>query len=1697
MTAPVQSTRYTYDPMGHPTSQVQYLKGGGGGRAGWWQLDQASGASVPDASGTGNGATASNVTWGNSAGTFNGSASQVATSGPVLDTTGSFSVSAWVNMTTAAAWEAAVSQDASQASAFQLQYDANTSGWAFGRKDADVVSPNPIRAVSSGDAATGTWQFLTGTYDAATGTMTLYVNGTAQGTATDTTPYAADRPLVIGRGQYGGSPTDFFAGSISDVQAYQRVLSPSEIAALYSSGRNAGDNAANKLTTTWTLDQRGLPTSMTDPDGNTTHYSYDEAGQLAVTTAPAVSAQTYGSSAAQVTPVTMTGYDTFGDVAETSDADGNVTTTAYDADGHPTTVTRPPYTPPGSSTPVTAVTTTAYNGLGEVSSQTDPLGNKTTYAYDQMGDVASATAPDGGVTSYGYDGDGDQLSVTGPTGATTNATWDYLGRQVTGTQVERYPSAAAYTTSYTYGTGGWLSSQQSPAGVVTSYGYDTAGDNTSVKDGAGNVTGYGYDAAGRQTSVTYPDGTSSTSSYDEAGRLTGQAGLSASGTVLRSDSAAYDDNGNQVSATDYRGDTTTYTYDATGLMTAEVQPVSAASSVTTSFGYDAAGNQTRYTDGNGSNWQTTYNTWNLPESRIEPPTAAYTSPAQGTFTTGYDADGNPVSVTEPGGVSVTSSYNNMGELTGQAGSGADAATASRTFGYDTAGNLTAASTTAAGSAPATSESFTYDDRGLPLTASGTAGSTAVSYNGDGQPVSVSDAAGTTSYTYDNAGRLATLADPVTGTTAAYSYTPQSQVSQISYGTGNDVRSFGYNNLHELTSDTLATSGGSTVASISYGYDPNGNLTAKTTTGFAGSASSTYTYDQANRLTSWNNGTTATSYAYDGAGNGTQAGSQAYTYDARDELTSGAGSAYAYTARGTLASVTGGTGAGTYTSDAYGQAAAQAGRSSAYDALGRAVSVTGGTGNTAALSYSGQGTTLASDGTWKYSWDPSGTVLAAMGPAGGSASQGTLALTDAHTDVTGDFSPAGGSLAGSAAYDPWGAVTASSGLAGALGYQSGWTDPVTGRVDMGARWYAPQAGGFTSKDSAQVNPVPASAAANPFAYVGDNPLGATDPTGHMLVAAGGGGCANAACAAQLTRESSRPSRSESSGGASAGGSSSGGSCSWSCAWHAVTSTASAAVHAAASVVTHYYHKVVQVVSSAVDDARAALEYLHRAITAGLREAGHLAREAAHKVADAAGQGAHVLAGAGRAAVSAGAGVAHAVTRYASSGYHHVVHQIGTAVHVVAKAASVTVTFVKHHAAAIASVAAGVAVFAGCEAVLGGATGGVGAVAGASACGALAGAAGNAVSYGITAAQTGSFSWAGLGETALEGAAVGALAGGAAEFLTGAASAAGGLLARGAASAAEEGGAAAAAGGADAAATAAGSDTAASVAEDAGNTAERDAARGDSCLVGGQSFTAGTKVLTASGALVAISHLKTGQKVASTSTRTGKTTTRRIAAVLVHDDTNRYNLRVKTIRGTAVIHTTRNHLFWDASLNKWVPAAKLRRGEALKTPSGRRAVAWGGEVPANRYGWMWDLTITTDHDFYVQAATTDILVHNINEPGCGGSSLQVPYGSTNLSRAVQNERIINRDLSHNYAAARLDDGTVLVEHSDAQMHAEEYLIQRAGNRQIADLYSEREPCAAKCAALTEDMNVTWSFQWNPPEVRSASKVAHQAAVRELFP
>ncbi len=857
-------------------------------------------------------------------------------------------------------------------------------------------------------------------------------------------------------------------------------------------------DGSTPLVTSWTYDQRGLPTSTTDPRGNasgadaaahTTDYVYDEAGRPTQRTAPVVDAETYGTTAQPVHPITLYGYDTFGDRTTVDDPDGDITTSTFDADSEPLAVSEPAYTPPGSSTPITPSQIATYTPAGRIETLTDGRGGVTHYTYDQLGDLARTVQPEVGgtapTTHATYDADGELLSLTDPTGATTDHTYDDFGEQLTTSQVVRQPTQTVDTTHYDYDYAGDVDGVTLPDGQQTTADYDRAGDLLSVTDGDQHTTHYSYGLDGQVTGETLPDGTSTANTYDEAGRLTGTASLDADGDTLTSRSYGYDEDGNQTSATDGDQHTTHYAYDALGDLTGQTEPVSGTASITTGFGYDAAGHQTRSTDGAGNATYTTYNPLGLPESSVEPATADFPDAGERTTTVSYDGNGDPVTVTRPGGVTVTSVFDADGDLTGQTGSGAEAATQDRSFGYDADGRLTSAG------APGGTDTYTYDDRGDLLTAAGPSGDTGYAYDADGRPTSRTDASGTATFGYDGAGNLRTALDPLTGTTSTYSYNDDEQLTGISYGSGNAAQGFAYNQRHELTGDTLTAPGGATEASIGYDYDDDGRLTTQTVTGLAGSGTNTYGYDDAGRLTSWNNGTTTTGYGYDDAGNrdSVSVGSATSTasYDARDELTgvtSGSDTTgYGYTARGTLSTVTTGASTEHLADDAFDQLSTDDSATYTHDDLGRLA-----TEDTASFSYDGTGDTVVSDGTQTYGHDADGTPVSTE-----TGAAAALTLDDRHGDLVGTFTAGGTTLGGSTGYDPFGQVTAASGAQTDLGYQGGWTDPATGRLATASRWYDPTTGAFTSQDATGQTPIP-SVNGNPYAYADDDPLDAADPSG---------------------------------------------------------------------------------------------------------------------------------------------------------------------------------------------------------------------------------------------------------------------------------------------------------------------------------------------------------------------------------------------------------------------------------------------------------------------------------------------------------------------------------------------------------------------------------------------------------------------------
>jgi RHS repeat-associated protein len=1062
----------TYDKLGRRISQ-SVSTNGTNGLVARWKLNDGTGTTAADSSGN-RGATGTYASSAerNGSAYFDGVDDRMETNGPVVDTSQSYTVSAWVKMETDADFQGIVSmRGENNDRAFSLYYFkwGASKLWSFSAASADEWIPSRYYdAWSSNPVQLNTWTHLVGVFNTADNSMRLYVNGVANGVTFNNSAWRGKGKVMIGA-HSGGS---YFKGNIDDVQVYQRALTPADITALYG-GNDPVDQKV--LRNTWMLDRRGLPIAQADAMGNTTSYDYDESGRIALTSSPTVKFEVNGGAATDGFRMESIAYNTFGEAVESKDPNGQHLISQRNKNGQVTQTWMPGYTlPDGGPSIGDVINTNEFDSMGRVKATVDPLGNRTTLQYDEFGRLKKRIYPNLGETNYSYDLNGKLIQVIDPNGTRTTAAYDFLGREIS---TSEWVGTSEKKTLYGYHVGGWRSSVTPPGRNSTTFEFNGVGETKAAIDAAAYRTEISYDFAGRQVEVREPDGVKQQTTYDFAGRPVEVKRIDSDGTTLLANSlTAYDPNGNVTSATDPKGNTTKFEYDATGYLTKQTQPVStsALDDIVTTFGYDLAGSRTRFTDGRGNNFFTRYNSWGLPEKEIEP--------GDYTYTTVYDKAGQPVELRMPGGVTQTSTYNNLGRLTAVTGSGAEAATVDRAFEYDTGGRLISASGIG---------TIGYDERGLLFSVGGAT----FSYTDDGLMASRADAAGTTDYTYDTAARLRTVNNSSAGLQLTYDYQQTLPlVSQITYGSSGNKRVFGYDKFRQLTSDELRTTpANALVSSINYTWDKNGNLEKKTTAGFQGSAVNDYQYDKADRLVSWSNGASTTTYQYDKAGNRTMAGARTFVYNNRNQLVSSDGETktYQYSPRGTMRGVTQGTVTLDTEADAFGQVLRQESADGVwstytYDAIGRAQST--------GFAYSGLSNDLAADPTAKYVRGPDDEVI---GTQVGAAA-GVYAWTDLHTDVVGQFGATSTALNGSTTYDPLGKVVATAGMAGSLGYQSEWTDTPTGRVNMHARWYNTDTGQFDTRDPANVSPTPDSGAANKYAYAGGNPLTRVDPSGNAFM-----------------------------------------------------------------------------------------------------------------------------------------------------------------------------------------------------------------------------------------------------------------------------------------------------------------------------------------------------------------------------------------------------------------------------------------------------------------------------------------------------------------------------------------------------------------------------------------------------------------------
>jgi hypothetical protein len=148
------------------------------------------------------------------------------TSGPVMRTDESFTVSAWAKLEDKGAARTVAAQAGATESSFSLGYEATADRWQFGMPSEDSSSAVLSTAVSQSAPAVGVWYHLTGVFDLGANEIRLYVNGALQESAPGPgAPWHTDGEFLLGSaGDNSGGRWDPMVGAVDLARAYSGVL---------------------------------------------------------------------------------------------------------------------------------------------------------------------------------------------------------------------------------------------------------------------------------------------------------------------------------------------------------------------------------------------------------------------------------------------------------------------------------------------------------------------------------------------------------------------------------------------------------------------------------------------------------------------------------------------------------------------------------------------------------------------------------------------------------------------------------------------------------------------------------------------------------------------------------------------------------------------------------------------------------------------------------------------------------------------------------------------------------------------------------------------------------------------------------------------------------------------------------------------------------------------------------------------------------------------------------------------------------------------------------------------------------------------------------------------------------------------------------------------------------------------------------
>ncbi|MFI5494720.1 LamG domain-containing protein [Actinoplanes sp. NPDC051859] len=156
------------------------------------------------------------------------------TTGPVIRTDESFSVSAWVAIDELTGTRTVLSQLGAGTQGFRMEYAQQPNRWRFVMPSRDDNSAAVVEVQSKAEPVRGVWTLLSAVYDLPAKKIRFYVNGDLQGEQNAPgSPWTAQGPVTVGcTGTTDGRRTNHLGGLVDDVRVWSSTVHPDRFASL-------------------------------------------------------------------------------------------------------------------------------------------------------------------------------------------------------------------------------------------------------------------------------------------------------------------------------------------------------------------------------------------------------------------------------------------------------------------------------------------------------------------------------------------------------------------------------------------------------------------------------------------------------------------------------------------------------------------------------------------------------------------------------------------------------------------------------------------------------------------------------------------------------------------------------------------------------------------------------------------------------------------------------------------------------------------------------------------------------------------------------------------------------------------------------------------------------------------------------------------------------------------------------------------------------------------------------------------------------------------------------------------------------------------------------------------------------------------------------------------------------------------------